>query len=109
MFQQEYPETWEQAFLIRGFTFFDSNALEYHSKHLDEPVQSGDNLIIWKQPEELKKYCIGADASEGNQNSDFCVGAVLDKESGEQAAVLRGKWRPHVFARKLAEIGKKLQ
>lgn len=100
LFLQEYPETWVEAFLIRGNSFWDAELIDSLIKKIKKPLTVRENLIIWKKAESGRQYCAGGDTSEGNVNSDSSVCAILDKETGEQVAVLRGKWRPEVFARK---------
>ncbi len=109
LFQQEFPESWEEAFLVRGSTFFELETIAKLSVGCSDPLRGSyeGNLIQWKLPEPDRDYCAGADPAAGNWDSDFSVCAILDKKTGEQAAVLRGKWRPEVFARKCVELCKK--
>lgn len=104
LFPQEYPETWTEAFLVRGNTFFDQETLASIEKGARKPIHTGDHLTIWEKPKPNTEYCAGGDTSEGNANSDNSVCAVLNKKTGEQVAVLRGKWRPEVFARKAVKL-----
>jgi hypothetical protein len=105
LFQQEYPETWEQAFVVRGNTFFDLATLDALSLSVKEPIYEGSNVTKWEKPLPENKYVAGADcADENTGNSDYSVCGMLNKKTGEQAAVLRGKWRPEVFARKAIEL-----
>lgn len=107
LFQQEYPETWEQAFVVRGLTFFDLEVLDDISKHVEQPIRKTDNLTIWEEPKKGEEYTAGADCSEGTVTGDLSVCAILNKKTGRQAAVLRGRWRPEVFARKCISLCKK--
>jgi len=106
LFLQEYPETWVEAFLVRGNSFFDSELIDELNKKIRNPLSRRENLIVWEKPKADAKYCAGADTAEGNVNSDLSVCAILEKESGKQVAVLRGRWRPEVFARKAIELCK---
>ena len=104
LFPQEYPENWTEAFIVRGDTFFDPTTIDRHSRNASKPIKEGENVTIWKNPEPGREYCAGADPAEGNPTSDNSVMGILDRETGEQVAVLRGKWRPEVFARKCIEL-----
>ncbi len=106
LFLQEYPETWVQAFLVRGQSFFDPEMIDGLMKNLNKPLTSSENLLIWERPKPNVEYCAGADTSEGNANSDMSVCGIIEKESGKQVAVLRGRWRPEVFARKCITLCK---
>ena len=106
LFPQEYPETWNEAFLVRGHTFFDSLMLTELSKKLKKPLNDRENIVVWVEPVRGRIYCAGADPAQGNPTSDNSVMGIIDKESGEQVAVLRGKWRPEVFARKCIDLCK---
>jgi len=107
LFQQEYPETWEQAFVVRGLQFFDSEMLDDISSKTLPVKHLRESLTVWEEPGEDEEYVAGADAAEGNPTSDNSVCAILNKKTGNQAAVLRGKWRPEVFARKCIELCRK--
>ncbi len=107
LFPQEYPEHWSQAFLVRGNVFFDLGVIEELTKRVRTPINNGENLIIWKNPIPNREYTLGADTAEGLVDSDNSVCGVLDIETGEQVAVLRGKWRPEVFGRKCVDLARK--
>lgn len=106
LFTQEYPETWVEAFLVMGNSFFDSGMLDELLKKVKKPLTSRENLIVWERPKPGVEYCAGADTAEGNENSDMSVCGILNKVTGEQVAVLRGRWRPEVFARKCVTLCK---
>jgi len=107
LFLQEYPETWEEAFIIRGSSFFDQEMLHELSNKVQPPLTQSDTLTIWEHPLVGHEYVAGGDAAEGNEDSDNCVCGILDKVSGKQVARLKGKWRPEVFARKAVDLCKK--
>ena len=106
LFPQEYPENWNEAFLVRGISFFDLGMLTEFIKNKKTPLNNRESVLVWKEPEEGKEYCAGADPSEGNAESDYCFMGILEKVSGEQVACLSGKWRPEVFARKCIDLCK---
>lgn len=81
-FQQEYPATAEEAFLVSGSCFFDEDALRLMTRIAGEAtirgrlVKGDDDLIrivptdrgflrIYDPPDEAKHYVIGADTAEG--------------------------------------------
>jgi hypothetical protein len=104
LFSQEYPESWEEAFLVRGYTFFDAETLANLSRKTQEPIKKGNSITIWENPIPGDEYCAGADAGEGLDSGDFSVCGILHKKTGKQVAVVRGKWRPEVFARKCFDL-----
>jgi hypothetical protein len=55
-------------------------------------------LEVYRLPEPGRVYVIGADPAEGNPTSDDSALSVLDKETGEEAAALAGKFQPAVLA-----------
>jgi hypothetical protein len=64
-----------------------------------------DQLIVYRQPEVNKRYVIGGDPAEGNPTSDDSAMTVMDRETGEEVAVLHGKYQPAVFASHINKIG----
>lgn len=69
----------------------------------DAPAISG--LVIYQAPEPGRHYCIGVDPAEGNPTSDDSALTVLDVETGEECAVLSGKFQPSVMAAHADRIG----
>lgn len=105
-FKQEYPENWNEAFIVKGHSFFDQAMLEEVGKYLKKPLNNRKNVVIWEKPKSGVEYCAGADTAEGNEDSDNSVMGILNKRTGEQVCVLRGKWRPETFARKCIALCK---
>ena len=108
LYYQEFAEDPVTAFLVAQSDIFDSNKVREllrtcNFNTVDEYYDG--RLLIWKMPEEGRTYDIGADTSEGNIRSDYCCASVIDVESGEQMAELHGRWKPYVFANKLADLG----
>lgn len=62
-------------------------------------------LKVWKMPDDLGQYVIGADAAEGVAEGDYACAQVLDKRSMEQVAVWHGRVDPDVFGRELYRLG----
>lgn len=104
LFPQEYPSNWNEAFLIRGSSFFDNETLSTISSQVSPPLQENGSLTIWSSPEKGKRYICGADCSEGLDRGDYSTACILCYETGEQVARLMGKWRPEVFARKAIDL-----
>jgi hypothetical protein len=54
-------------------------------------------LEIYRAPVPGRKYVIGGDPAEGNPNSDDSALTVVDLLTGEECAVLAGKYEPSTF------------
>lgn len=63
-------------------------------------------LAIYRMPEKGKRYIIGVDPAEGNPTSDPSALTVLESDSGEEAAVLAGKFQPSTTAAHADAIGR---
>ena len=59
---------------------------------------------VFVGPAADRVYVIGADPAEGNPQSDESAASVVDALSGEQVAVLGGRFDPSVFAGHLAQL-----
>lgn len=105
-FQQEYPATADEAFLMSGATFFDEEALRNLARHTSEPTGSGNltkklvtkdgeqhevivlqpsrrGLVeVWGSPEVGHHYTIGVDTAEGR----LVEKARINAERGVQEA-----------------------
>ncbi len=107
-FPQEYPEDDVSCFLLSGRPVFDGPTLLQLLKRCEEPVETRDSgqLKIWVPPQEGRRYDIGADVAEGLIDGDYSAAVVIDHETGEDVAALRGHWPDHVYAKKLDELGR---
>jgi hypothetical protein len=122
-FPQEYPEDDVTCFLASGRCCLDTAALTAAQQRIarePEPmliphlkIVDGESLamaparlLVWREPEEDKKYVIGADVGEGLAHGDASAACVLDKETGEQVAELHGQVPPGRFARLLDALGR---
>lgn len=104
MFDQEYAESPATCFLASGTTFFDVEILlDLRGKCEDRR----DQLVFFEEPKSDHDYVVGADVGEGVPDGSRSVGGVLDAATGAQVAVLSGRWRPHDFARRLVDLGRK--
>lgn len=71
-------------------------------------------LRVWKRPEKGRLYAIGADCAQGldvgpgdgQSDPDYSVGQVLDRDTGEQVAVLRARMMPGETGRYLAHLAR---
>lgn len=89
---QEYPLYESDAFLIAGDCFFDVDQL--HSQPVAAPLRRLGDAKIWFEPEEAGKRLVAAvdTALGGAKNKgDFSVLQMLNRNTGEQVAVLRSR------------------
>lgn len=121
LFPQEYPAYDDEAFLSSGRMVFDSLSLLHQSQRVAEPAWVGDltdvngrielsprqdgGLRIWKQPQRLHVYIIGADVAEGIAGGAYSVGFVFDVDDQEQVAEWHGHIAPDLFADELCKLG----
>lgn len=69
---------------------------------LDAPAIVG--LEIYRTPEPGRKYVLGADPAEGNPTSDDSALTVMDVATGEECAVLAGKFEPSTFGSYIRQV-----
>ena len=62
-------------------------------------------LEVYRAPEPSRSYVLGADPAEGNPTSDDSALTVLDRLTGEECAVLAGKFQPEIFGGHIDKIG----
>lgn len=108
-FQQEFPATAEEAFLVSGSCFFDEDKLREMARHGKDPETRGllskhpeghvavnpnirGPVRLWEKPSPDEHYVVGADTAEGIEASPE-KSASLDSEIGgrdfSSAVVLR--------------------
>ncbi len=63
------------------------------------------SLELYRPPVPGRVYVIGADPAEGNPTSDDSALTVLDQQSGEEMAVLAGKFQPSTLAAHADALG----
>jgi hypothetical protein len=61
-------------------------------------------ITVYAPPQEGRSYLIGADPAEGNPQSDESAASCIDADTGEQVAVIAGRYEPGVFAALLLEL-----
>ena len=109
-FDQEYPYSYESAWVTYDVNVFDRRKLYAMREHLCQPqrfvkimpdgkIQTVDNqrmdedgkgyCAIWKEPEKDRKYDIGVDTSAGVDGGDWTVAEVMDRYTKEQVAEYR--------------------
>lgn len=107
--KQEYPATATEAFLVSGRTRFASEWIEAQAANVrpglprsewPEALRWMDGLTVYVLPTG-RSSVIGADVAEGLEHGDFSDGALLDRDTWEELAVLHGHWEPDEFARRL--------
>ena len=64
----------------------------------------GVGIRAFTQPAAGRAYVIGADPAEGNPQSDESAASCVDVDTGEQVAVIAGRYEPRVFAGLLLEL-----
>jgi len=128
IFNQEYPATDEEAFLVSGRCRFNTDCLKIiRNTTVNEGEESmledvyGTVIVtphptgwlkIWKKVEESHSYIIGSDTSEGIENKtasgkehDYSTAEVLDLDTLEQVAEIKCHLEPDVFAEELRRLG----
>lgn len=122
IFHQEYPASLEEGFiasgrpvfemvrlqvLLHGCTPGDRYLIQWGLDGTGQIIRDGvGELEVWQTPQPDRRYILAADVAEGLPEGDYSVGEVLDEETGEQVAELRGHWEDHIFGRMLDAVGR---
>ena len=128
-FRQEYPSSPDEAFIASGTCIFDQEAIVlWRERCKDSGVSRGrfeydydglsisnirwteaedGEVVLLREPERGVPYVLGGDTAgdSGGKWSDFFVGQVLCNTTGEQVAVLHGKYDEDVYARQIYCLG----
>jgi len=133
-FQQEYPATAEEAFLVSGSCFFDEDSLRLMTRVAGDPMMRGRLLLesdmvrlapsdrgfvrVYEPPDPEKHYVIGADTAEGKLvaarighetaergGRDYSSATVFEVHDKKVVAELHGRIAPEVFAEQLRLLG----
>ena len=118
MFCQEYPFTWEEAFIVSGRIAFDGLLLQELMKECYKPREHlafshkekkfhehpQGELSVWEHPKPDRVYALGADVAEGLAHGDFSSADVLDKD-GRQVAQWHGHCAPDMYGHILNALG----
>lgn len=108
---QEYPATDTEALAPRSLdkripsVWIEPCYLELPAL-VDEAAPAIEQLVIYQLPEVGRLYAIGVDPAEGNPTSDDSALTVQDVATGEEVAVLSGKFQPSVIAGHADTVGK---
>lgn len=118
MFRQEFPSTWQEAFLFSGTPVFPTAKLNDMMAKKRAPLRRGIlagmnpnvSLIddpkgpvkIFKEPEKGHEYLIFGDVGQEN---DRCVGTVLDRQSAEVVAKFKDVINAHTFGKEIQKLG----
>jgi hypothetical protein len=104
-FAQEYPADDIEAIIATGRVVFRVEDLTRQPIELGAPGELG--VTYYREPEAGKTYLIGADVGEGLATSDWSAASVIERDTGEQVASLRGRWTPDVYAAKLDRVARR--
>jgi hypothetical protein len=119
-FRQEYPSVPEEAFLLSGDGIFDNEEIQRKMDQLTEvPIpfdidvtkkqiseKKNGKLLLFRTPEEGKKYVIGADTAKGKSTGDYQAAYVLEWRTGEVCAVLHGHWDTDQYGKRMDVLGR---
>ena len=128
-FNEQYPSTAEEAFIVTGNPVWSPNLLKFYLTHTDKPKIIGDligytpispeinekgHLKIFKEPNEFHTYAIGVDVSEGKvvsqsdsgKDRDASCGQVFDKNTYEQVAIWHGRVDPDRLGSEMDMLGR---
>lgn len=64
-----------------------------------------NEIYVWREPEEGKKYLISADVATGDGN-DFSACHVFEQETMEQVAEYKGKIKEDAYGQLLCDLGR---
>ena len=118
-FNQEYPDSWETAFISTGDLFFDKAALK--EQKIKRPLFVGNivkeegiykfrqdatgGFSIYELPQRGGQYAVGGDPAEGMAHGDKSAGCVLNKQSNRTACTYNYNVPPDRFAEDLMKMG----
>src|ERR1035438_3892152 len=133
-FRREHPATPEEAFMASSRNRFSIPHIQrmpiqrepacgelvledvgQEKRMVFLPNEQGTGAVrIWRRPEKGRLYVLGADCAQGldisegqgESNPDWSVGQVLDRDTGEQCAVLRARMMPGETGRYMALLGR---
>lgn len=106
---QEYPATDTEALAPRSLDKRISPMWIEACYDEMEPFQYDDapaipGLELYRLPDRTRQYVIGGDPAEGNPTSDDSALTVLDFATGEECAVLAGKFEPSTLGSHIKEM-----
>jgi hypothetical protein len=109
-FNQEYPSSSDEAFVVQGQTAFNKKRLKEAYSRRVPPIEKAEieytlldyeiqgkvieredgRLWIWKKPQRGKIYRIGVDPASGEEGRDWTAMEVIDEIEKEQVAEFQG-------------------
>jgi len=116
LWNQEYPDTPETAFLTTGRPVFNPEQLQECLRNARDIEQKlaleGDEWVenhrgelqVYHKHDAGERYVIAADTAMGVRNGDYSVAQVLDSKK-RQVATWRGHVHPDYFAEVLRQLG----
>ena len=108
LFNQEYPETPETAFLTTGVSFFDLQHVERLLKNCKSPrvTKWGGLLRIWEAPISGEEYVAGTDVASGinDERHDFTSTVIVKRRTGEHVATFKARMKPNDYTRKAINL-----
>ncbi len=123
--KQEYPSSVIEAFLVSGRVRFLQAWIEAQAanvrpglprelwpqqgghagqtgqpegRHGGRPLREIDGLTIYALPQRGRRYVLGADVAEGLEHGDYSAAVLIDCETWEEVACLRGHWESDEYA-----------
>lgn len=110
--QQEYPETDGEALAPRSLdkripgSWVLRSYVEMQPMPLPKDAPPIPQLQVFSPPYRGRQYVIGCDTAEGNPTSDDSAISVLDRETGDEVALLVGKFQTSITAAYCADLSR---
>jgi hypothetical protein len=118
MFRQEFPTTWQEAFLYSGSPVFNQETLNRMMSAKKEPIKIG-NLVglnpqptldinkkgdtkIYEEPAHGEQYIIFGDVGDTH---DRCVDTVLNKRTAQVVAKYKAVINARTFGKEIQKLG----
>lgn len=120
---EEYPCTWQEAFLSSGLPFFRREVMTVYRESAgnDEPLrvgrykmvqpkvavwlnEPGEATRIYGNPEEGHRYSIGVDFASGRAK-DYSAIVVMDVDAKRVVASHKSKWNPDAVLQEAVLLG----
>lgn len=132
-FNQEFPATADEAFIVSGNPIWSPTMLKKYILRCKDPIMQGDlvgayepffepnekgMLKVWKEPIKGHNYVIGSDVAEGlemntegdkAERTDYSCAYVMDKQTAELVACMHGRIEADLWGRKLELLGRYYQ
>lgn len=118
-FNQEFPDSWQNAFIATGNLFFDRDALKLQT--IEKPRFVGNivkeegqyvfrqdptgSFKIYELPSRAEQYVVAGDPAEGLEHGDKSAGIVLNKRTNKTACAYNHNVATDRFAEDLMKMG----